>query len=70
MEVNREHEKKGEQECANWRLSAVMDGSHIIGGSGLLWALRSFKYSVHRTPNFFHNDHLNSCVFERAAETR
>lgn len=50
LEVNREHEKKGEQECANWRLSVVMDGSHIIGGSGLLWGLRSFKYSVHRAP--------------------
>lgn len=63
LEVNQEHEKQGEQECANWRLSVVMDGSHIIGGPALLWGLKSLKYAVHPpthtptpTPNFFHND--------------
>lgn len=42
--VNQEHEKKGDQECANWRLSVVMDGSRIMSLPGLLWGLKSIKY--------------------------
>lgn len=40
-----------------------MDGSHIIGGLGLLWALRSFKYFVAAPPNFFYNDHFKLSEF-------
>lgn len=29
----------GEEECANWLLSLVMDGSRIISMLGLLWDL-------------------------------
>lgn len=46
--VNQEHEKKGDQECANWKLSVVMDGSRIMSPPGLLWGLKSIKY-----PGFF-----------------
>lgn len=42
--VNQEHEKKGDKECANWRLSVVMDGSRIMSPPGLLWGLKRIKY--------------------------
>lgn len=44
--VDQEHEKKGDQECANWRMSVVMDGGRIMSPPGLLWGLKSIKYPM------------------------
>lgn len=44
--VDQEHEKKGEEECANWLLSVVMDGSRIISLLGLLWGSLWSVYKI------------------------
>lgn len=40
--------RNGDKECANWLLSVMMDGTHIISPLGLLWGLK-----VLYIPQFF-----------------
>lgn len=78
--VSQEHEKKGKEECANWLLSVVMDGSRIISPLRLLWGLLwsvlrkkypmlfSFFFKLYTHTHTFAR--MSSCSHEKSLTTK